>query len=110
MKKKEKDKKNHKYKNKIIEENYSLGICSSSTKETTARGDTDFQGLIDEFKGWMITHPQQQELYQDGYASYGDNDYTIGVIVNNRQRRAMIRKGFLVGCGIGLAILGSNVE
>lgn len=109
-KKKKKDKKNHKYKNKTIEENYSLGICSSSTKKTAARDDIDFQGLIDEFKGWMITHPQQQELYQDGYASYGDNDNTIGVIVNNRQRRAMIRKGFLVGCGIGLAILGSNVE
>jgi hypothetical protein len=81
---------------------------NKNTKKA-ARDDIAFQGLIDEFKGWMITHPQQQELYDDVYA-YGDDDNNFGVVVNNRQRRAMIRKGFLVGCGIGLAILGSNVD
>ncbi len=84
---------------------YSLGLSSSMTSATTAQPDEslgDMQGLVDEFKQWLVVHPgQNQDLsHSDVVNGVGDP------CAKGQFKGEMMKHGFWAGCAIGLASLG----
>ena len=116
-KKKRKGKKNNKGN---AEEYYSLGITSSSPIPSR----TKLEELIEEFKELMISPsppppllllssssslslspPSPKQRQYEHHYDYNGN-IAIVEVTDHQQRRTMIKQGFIVGCSIGLAILG----
>lgn len=85
---------------------YSLGLSSSMSVAPAVQEDdeglVDLQGLVDEFKQWMVVHPgQNQELSLPDLV-----DEVGGRNAKGHLNGEMMKHGFWAGCAIGLASLG----
>jgi hypothetical protein len=60
--------------------------------------DSDFQILLDDFKEWMVANVQQR--YQEPSVLLPSR---LSTDVVAEERRQFATKGFLIGCGLGLA-------
>jgi hypothetical protein len=108
---------------------YTLGISSSSSsdgvssssrnnnkkkKKKKKKGnneESDFHGLLDEFRNWMVVQNHDvvvvgrrglmstTRYHHHRHDGYENEEY------NNEKRKEMIKRGFLLGCALGLAVV-----
>jgi len=81
-------------KSSMKDSRYSLGITSSTVGASQRKEEaSELQGLVDEFKGWLVA-PQQ------GLTSY------FGVTNSaQNEKRELMKRGFMLGVAIGIAFL-----